>query len=84
MQNPVTVITDKVMSMISSMVYLSMRVYHRSGATVTDISAFLNEWVPAGQGVYHEGIVERALHDLSNSGKVVQAGGRWYPAAQPA
>jgi hypothetical protein len=83
MQNPVTVITDKVMQMIKSMVYLSMRVYYRRGATASEISGFLNEWIPSEQGLYHEGIVERVLQDLRNEGMVAQAGARWYPAVQP-
>ena len=83
MQNPVTVITDKVMQMIKSMVYLSMRVYYRRGATASEISSFLNDWAPAAEGMYHEGIVERVLQDLCNDGLVARAGARWYPAGQP-
>ncbi len=83
MQNPVIVITDKVMSMLKSMVYLSMRVYYRRGATAEEISRFLNEWAPDGEGRYHEGIVERVLRDLLDEGAVSRAGARWYPAVQP-
>jgi len=83
MQNPVTVITDKVMQMIKSMVYLSMRVYYRRGATASEISGFLNEWAPSEEDLYHEGIVERVLQELRNDGMVAQAGTRWYPAGQP-
>jgi hypothetical protein len=79
MQNPVIVITDKVMGMIKSMVYLAMRVSYRRGATATEISSFLNNWAPADSGAYHEGIVERVLQDLLRDGKVTQAGARWYP-----
>jgi len=80
MQNPVTVITDKVMCSIKSMVYLAMRVSYRSGATTAEISGFLNDWVPA-EGMYHEGIVERVLQELHRDGKVSQAGARWYLAS---
>ncbi len=80
MQNPVTVFTDKVMQGIKSMVYLSMRVYYRRGATAAEISGFLNDWVPAGEGFYHEGVVERVLQELQLDGKVDRAGARWYPA----
>jgi len=80
MQNPITVITDKVMAMIKSMVVLAMRVSYRRGATTTEISSFLNEWAPSDTGMYHEGIVERVLQDLLRDGQVAQAGARWYPA----
>jgi hypothetical protein len=80
MQNPVAVITDKVMSMIKSMVYLAMRVSYRGGATTTEIASFLNNWAPSESNMYHEGIVERVLQDLVRDGKVAQAGARWYPA----
>jgi hypothetical protein len=81
MQNPVTVFTDKVMQMIKSMVYLSMRIYYRRGATAAEISGFLNDWAPSGEGFYHEGVVERVLQELQLDGKVDRAGARWYPAA---
>jgi hypothetical protein len=83
MQNPVIAITDKVMSMLKSMVFLSMRVYYRRGATAGEISSFLNEWAPDGEGRYHEGIVERVLRDLMNEGAVARAGARWYVTAHP-
>lgn len=84
MQNPVTAITDKVMQMVKSMVYLSMRVYYRRGATAAEISGFLNDRASAGEGIYHEGLVERVLQELRHDGMVAQAGARWYPAVQPA
>ncbi len=80
MQNPITVFTDKVMHMIKSMVYLSMRIYYRRGATAAEIAGFLNDWAPANEGHYHEGIVERVLQELQLDGKVNRAGARWYPA----
>lgn len=84
MQSPLIAITDKVMCMIKSMVFLSMRVDHRRGATVADIEAFLNDWAPCERKLYHEGIIERVLCDLQNDGRVAQAGPRWYLAAVPA
>jgi hypothetical protein len=81
MQNPVTVFTDKVMQGIKSMVYLSMRISYRRGATAAEISGFLNDWVPSGEGFYHEGVVERVLQELQLDGKVDRAGARWYPTA---
>jgi len=78
MQSPIIAITDKVMRMIKSMVYLAMRVDHRRGATVTDIEDFLNNWVPSERGMYHEGIIERVLRELQSDGRVAQAGPRWY------
>jgi hypothetical protein len=83
MQNPVIAITDKVMSMLKSMVYLSMCVYYRRGATAEEISSFLNEWAPDGDRRYHPGIVERVLRDLLNEGAVSRAGARWYATAHP-
>ena len=80
MQNPVTVIADKVMCSIKSMVYLAMRVSFRRGATAAEISGFLNEWAPV-QDRYHEGIVERVLQELRRDGTVEQAGARWYLAS---
>ena len=79
--NPITVITDKVMAMIRSMVYLAMRVGHRHGATTTEIAGFLNYWAPSANGEYHEGVVERVLYELHQDGLVVQAGPRWYLAS---
>jgi len=79
MSNPITVMTDKVMRMIKSMVYMSMRVSYRRGATTDDISGFLAEWTPGEASIYHPGIVERALIDLQSDGLVKRAGARWYP-----
>jgi hypothetical protein len=79
MSSPVVAITDKVMRMIKSMVYLAMRVSYRRGATAAQLSSFLDEWTPSTAGSYHEGVVERALFDLRMEGKVTQAGARWYP-----
>ncbi|MEM1113901.1 MAG: hypothetical protein AAGI11_18450 [Pseudomonadota bacterium] len=78
MQNPVVTITDKVMRMIRSMVYLAMCVGCRRGATPEDIAAFLKVWAPSEENLYHSGVIERVLVDLSHDGRVVQAGARWY------
>ena len=64
MENPITAITDKVMRMIKAMVYLAMRVGCRRGATVPDITSFLEQWTPDDKNLYHNGIVERVLFDL--------------------
>ena len=80
MENPIIVMTDKVMSMIRSIVYLAMRVAHRRGATSLEITDFLNHWAPDGPLEYHEGVVERVLEDLVADGKVFHAGARWYLA----
>ncbi|MEH6634006.1 MAG: hypothetical protein V7700_00750 [Halioglobus sp.] len=79
MQNPVTVITDKVAAMLKSMVYMAMRVSYRRGATATELSGFLHDWAPSASEMFHEGMVERVLQDLHRDGKVTQAGARWYP-----
>lgn len=80
MSNPVVVITDKVMRMIKGLVYLAMRGAYRGGATVDEITCFLDGSSPAQDGAYHQGIVERVLQDLHREGKVDRAGSRWYPA----
>ncbi|QFU75833.1 hypothetical protein EY643_09275 [Halioglobus maricola] len=79
MNNPITVMTDKVMRMIKSMVYMAMRVSHRAGATSDDIARFLSQWNPEGGDFYHQGIVERMLVDLQGDGLVTRQGMRWYP-----
>lgn len=80
MSNPVIAITDKVMAMVKSMVYLAMRVYYRRGATAAELSSFLDEWLPSAAGSYHEGMVEHVLVDLELEGRVKRAGPCWYPA----
>lgn len=80
MSSPVVAITDKVLHMIKSMVYLAMQVSYRRGATTEQLSGFLHEWAPGDAPMYHEGIVERVLFDLHREGKVARAGARWYPA----
>jgi hypothetical protein len=72
------------MRMIKSMVFLSMKVDHRRGATVADIEAFLSLWAPSDRKMYHQGIIERVLRELQNDGRVAQAGPRWYLATAPA
>lgn len=79
MSNPVIAITDKVMRMIKSMVYLSMRVSYRRGATAEEVSGFLAEWAPDKEDFYHHGLVERLLCELQDEGRVTRAGARWYP-----
>jgi hypothetical protein len=79
MSNPVIAITDKVMRMIKSMVYMSMRVSYRKGATTEEVSGFLAEWAPEEKDFYHEGLVERILRELQAEGRIARAGARWYP-----
>ncbi len=79
MNNPITVMTDKVMRMIKSMVYMCMRVSYQGGATVQDISGFLLEWAPSQENMYHVGVIERVLCDLESDGMVKRSGPRWYP-----
>lgn len=83
MQNPITVITDKVMRMIKGMVYLTLRTGYRRGATAGDITSHLKQSSPAQHQLYHEGIVERALFDLQHDGKITQSGARWYLVGAP-
>ncbi len=74
----VTVITDKIMEMLKSMVVLTMQVSCRRGATITEICESLKDWAPDAAESYHEGIVERVLFDLHHEGRVAHAGARWY------
>ena len=78
MKQPITAVTDKVMQTLKSMLYLAMRVSYRRGATVADLSGFLQDWVPSA-GPCREGLVESLLEDLHRDGKVARAGARWYP-----
>lgn len=80
MSSPVIAITDKVMRMTKSIVFMAMRISYRRGATIEELSGFLDEWSPASAGIYHEGVLELVLYDLQHEGKVAQAGARWYPA----
>ena len=80
MPSPVIAITDKVMRMLKSMVFMSMRVSYRRGATTEELSGFLHEWSPTDAGMYHEGVLDRVLFDLQHEGMVARAGARWYPA----
>lgn len=79
MSSPVVAITDKVSRMMKSMVYMAMRVSYRRGATVAELSGFLEDWTPAQAEANRPGIIERVLRDLHHEGKVSSAGGRWYP-----
>lgn len=81
MHNAVAVLSEKVMGTARSMVYLAMRISYRSGATVAEISGFLDNWMPADTG-YPESTVESILRDLQREGKVACAGARWYLAGQ--
>ena len=80
MSNPVVIITDKVIRMIRSMVYLAMRLERQGGATSEDISRFLHSRGAGIQGSFHLGVVERALWELHSEGLVDNAGARWYLA----
>jgi hypothetical protein len=73
--NPVTVITDKVMRMGRSMVYLAMRVYPGSSVSPAEISHYI-EQNTALVG-FHAGAVELALRELYSEGLVQRSGSRW-------
>ena len=79
MQNPVTIITDKVMRMAGSMVYLALCATYRGGATVGDIAGFLSIGPVGEAGFYHDGMVERLLRQLHSDGRVTRVGQYWYP-----
>lgn len=79
MQNPVTIISDKVMRMAGSMVYLALCAAYRGGATVGEIAGFLALRAQGEAELYHEGMVERVLRQLHSDGRVTRDGARWYP-----
>ena len=78
MSNHIVAITDKVMRMIRSMVYLALKLEPHRGGTAQEICAYLDT---RAEGEYHTGIIERALEDLQYQGKVRQLGPRWYLVA---
>lgn len=84
MNKPVIAIADKVVRMMESMVYLAVSGTRHGGATTQDLSGLLAEWAPASAELYHPGAVERALCRLQSSGRVAQAGSRWYARPQRA
>ena len=79
MQNAVAAITEKVSGTLKGMVYMAMRVSYRRGATLPEISSFLNNWAPAASELYHDVALESVLQELRRDGKVSYAGARWYP-----
>lgn len=79
MSNSMIAVTEKVMRLFKSMVYMAMRVSYRKGATTEDISTFLEEWAPSQNNIYHTGVIERVLGELQRDGMVARAGARWYP-----
>ena len=70
MSSSIVIITDKVMRMTRSMVYLAMRYAPGQGATVGDLVQYLNEHIPAGEPQLHGGIVERVMQELCLDGRV--------------
>ena len=78
MHNPITVLTDKVMQTMKSMVYLAMRMSHAQDISAAEIARYLSDRIPGG-AQYHEGLVEGVLQDLHRDGRVGQTGMRWYP-----
>ncbi|PLW66698.1 hypothetical protein [Pseudohalioglobus lutimaris] len=78
MSNPVTIISDKVVRMLNSIVYLVICASHRNGSTSVDITRSLGGLAPVHADIYHQGMVERALEDLQREGRVARAGSRWY------
>jgi hypothetical protein len=73
--NPVIVITDKVMRMIRSMVYMAMKVQPGSSVSPDEISHFINQ--RSSRNRFHAGVVELALQDLHRDGVVQRSGARW-------
>jgi len=78
MQSPIIAVSEKVMSMSKSMVFLAMRVGCKRGATTRDIVSFLDRRAPGQQQLFHCGIIERVLWQLQTDGQVTRAGSRWY------
>jgi hypothetical protein len=67
--------SDKVMRLVRSMVYLALRVQPGRQATPEQISCYINRYA-ADPGV-HVGIVELALRELHKDGRVERAGADW-------
>jgi hypothetical protein len=80
MHETVTTITDKVMRMIRPMLCVAVCSSFPGGATAGDIAAFLGRSAPAEASRFHQGLVERALRELLEEGKVVRPAAHWYPA----
>ena len=76
MNNPLTVISEKVVHMMNAMVYLATSA--GDGATSGDIARSLGHLAPVHADTYHQGMVERSLHDLQQQGRVVRSGSRWH------
>ena len=81
MSASIVIITDKVMRMTRSMVYLALRFAPAQGTTAADVTSYLNDRVP---GNLHPGIVERVLEELRIDGRVSRHSGRWYLAGAAA
>ena len=81
MAGSIVIITDKVMRMTRSMVYLAMRFAPFQGATVADVTEYLNDRVAGG---LHQGLVERVLEELRHDGVVARRSDRWYLAGAQA
>lgn len=80
MTNPVSIISEKIVHTLNSMVYLATRCGRSNAASSHDISRSLGELAPVHADIYHQGMVERALDDLHREGRVARSGGLWYRA----
>jgi hypothetical protein len=78
MSNAITAMTDKVMRMTRSMVYLAMKNEPGRGRTAEDLSHFVNMRLPREQRSFHSGMVERVLSDLGRDGMVSHSNDRWF------
>ncbi len=78
MNHSITVLSDKVMGTLRSMVYLAMRGSHRKGATAEELTGYLAAWLPRG-AMQYECAVESVLGELQRDGRVSRTGTRWYP-----
>ncbi len=75
MAGSVTVISDKIMRLMRSMVYFALRVQPGPAHSAEELSLYINR--TAARGAVHSGVVELALQGLLSEGRVRREGARW-------
>jgi hypothetical protein len=75
MAGTVTVISDKIMRLMRSMVYFALRVQPGQELSAIELSHYINRTGVAGS--VHHGVVEFALQELLSEGRVRRQGARW-------
>ena len=75
MAGSVTVISDKIMRLMRSMVYFALKVQPGRELSADELSLYINR--NAAAGAVHSGVVELALQELYSQGRVRREGARW-------